>query len=76
MQVSSQIMVVHVSRTPEKVGTAVGELIVKLSKEAIAANGRFTLALSGGSLPRVSTVYKHLLLLLLLLTGLLCSTRS
>ncbi|CAI5715128.1 unnamed protein product [Peronospora effusa] len=46
-------MVVHVSSTPDKVGAAVGQLIFKLSKETITANGRFTVALSGGSLPKI-----------------------
>ncbi|RLN72096.1 hypothetical protein BBJ28_00021175 [Nothophytophthora sp. Chile5] len=46
-------MVLRVSPTPDDVGAAVGELIFALSKQAIAANGRFTVALSGGSLPKI-----------------------
>lgn len=48
-------MVLHVHQTADEVGAAVGALILELSKTAIAANGRFTLALSGGSLPKVRT---------------------
>ncbi|POM67777.1 6-phosphogluconolactonase [Phytophthora palmivora] len=46
-------MVLRVSSTPDEVGAAVGQLIFDLSKEAIATNGRFTVALSGGSLPKI-----------------------
>ncbi|KAJ8579019.1 hypothetical protein ON010_g186 [Phytophthora cinnamomi] len=46
-------MVLRVSSTPDEVGAAVGQLIFDLSKQAIAAHGRFTVALSGGSLPKI-----------------------
>lgn len=46
-------MVAIVRPTPDDVGAAVGELVLRVSQEAIAARGRFTLALSGGSLPKV-----------------------
>ncbi|TYZ58811.1 hypothetical protein PybrP1_001587 [[Pythium] brassicae (nom. inval.)] len=46
-------MVAVVRPTPDDVGAAVGELVLRVSQEAIAARGRFTLALSGGSLPKI-----------------------
>lgn len=46
-------MVAVVRPTPDDVGAAVGELVLRVSQDAIAARGRFTLALSGGSLPKV-----------------------
>jgi hypothetical protein len=46
-------MVLHVHQTSDEVGAAVGALILERSQAAIAANGRFTLALSGGSLPKI-----------------------
>lgn len=46
-------MVLHVHPTPDEVGAAVGALILERSQAAIAASGRFTLALSGGSLPKI-----------------------
>jgi hypothetical protein len=48
-----QTMVLRVSSTPDEVGASVGQLIFDLSKQAIATHGRFTVALSGGSLPKV-----------------------
>lgn len=50
---SVQKMVLRVSSTPDEVGAAVGQLIFDLSKQAITTHGRFTVALSGGSLPKV-----------------------
>ncbi|KAJ0407667.1 hypothetical protein ATCC90586_001849 [Pythium insidiosum] len=44
---------VHVFATTDAVGQAVGHLVHKHSREAIAKHGRFTLALSGGSLPKI-----------------------
>lgn len=46
-------MVVVVRATADEVGSAVGELVLDVSQKAIASHGRFTLALSGGSLPKV-----------------------
>ncbi|KAF4322680.1 hypothetical protein BBO99_00002731 [Phytophthora kernoviae] len=46
-------MVLRVSSTPDQVGVDVGKFIHDLSKQAIAAHGRFTVALSGGSLPKI-----------------------
>ncbi|CAH0476143.1 unnamed protein product [Peronospora belbahrii] len=46
-------MVVQVSSSPDDVGLAVGQFILDLSKQCIATNGRFTMALSGGSLPKI-----------------------
>ncbi|TDH64726.1 hypothetical protein CCR75_001371 [Bremia lactucae] len=45
-------MDVRVSSSPDEVGTAVAKLIFSLSKQAIATHDRFTIALSGGSLPK------------------------
>jgi 6-phosphogluconolactonase len=44
--------VLKVSITPELVLTALADFIVTTSKEAIAKNGRFNIALSGGSSPK------------------------
>lgn len=46
-------MVLNVNANADEVGAAVGTLVFEKSKEAIASRGRFTLALSGGSLPKV-----------------------
>lgn len=46
-------MVVVVRPNADEVGASVGELVLRVSQEAIATHGRFTLALSGGSLPKV-----------------------
>ena len=46
-------MVLSVSKTIDEVGIDVCQLIVDLSKRAIAKNDRFTVAFSGGSLPKV-----------------------
>ncbi|CEG44382.1 6-phosphogluconolactonase [Plasmopara halstedii] len=46
-------MVVRVFSSPDEVGNAVSQLIVDQSKQAIASQGRFTVALSGGSLPQI-----------------------
>lgn len=46
-------MVLNVNANADEVGAAVGALVFEKSKEAIATHGRFTLALSGGSLPKV-----------------------
>lgn len=53
-------MVVVVRPSADEVGVSVGELVLRASQEAIAAHGRFTLALSGGSLPKVSRVHARL----------------
>ncbi|OQR86293.1 6-phosphogluconolactonase [Achlya hypogyna] len=45
--------VVHVGASGEEVGASVGQLVAELSKASIVASGRFTLALSGGSLPKI-----------------------
>ncbi|KDO27369.1 6-phosphogluconolactonase [Saprolegnia parasitica CBS 223.65] len=45
--------IVHVGASGDQVGAAVGQLVADLSKASIAASGRFTLALSGGSLPKI-----------------------
>nr|CCA24264.1 6phosphogluconolactonase putative [Albugo laibachii Nc14] len=37
----------------DKVGKAVGALVEKVSSSAIQTNGRFTIAISGGSLPKI-----------------------
>lgn len=50
-------MVVVVRPNADEVGASVGELVLRVSQEAIATHGRFTLALSGGSLPKVP--HKH-----------------
>jgi 6-phosphogluconolactonase len=44
--------VLKVSTTPELVLAALADFIVTTSKEAIAKNGRFNIALSGGSSPK------------------------
>ncbi|DBA03178.1 TPA: hypothetical protein N0F65_003898 [Lagenidium giganteum] len=46
-------MQLHIQPDSEAVGRAVGQLVHRVSKESIAKNGRFTLALSGGSLPKI-----------------------
>uniref|UniRef100_M4BY53 6-phosphogluconolactonase n=1 Tax=Hyaloperonospora arabidopsidis (strain Emoy2) TaxID=559515 RepID=M4BY53_HYAAE len=46
-------MVLSVSKTIDEVGIDVCQLIVDLSKRAIAKNDRFTVAFSGGSLPKI-----------------------
>ncbi|KAL3661700.1 hypothetical protein V7S43_013458 [Phytophthora oleae] len=51
--VPKQTMVLRVSSTPDEVGASVGQTIFDLSKQAIATHGRFTVALSGGSLPKI-----------------------
>lgn len=50
---SKDKMVLNVNANVDEVGAAVGALVLEKSKEAIATAGRFTLALSGGSLPKV-----------------------
>ena len=45
--------VINVQATPDDVGNALGELVLRVSTEAITRSGRFTIALSGGSLPKV-----------------------
>ncbi|RHY94420.1 hypothetical protein DYB35_002390 [Aphanomyces astaci] len=45
--------VVHIGSTGDAVGSAVAKLVAELSHDAIAKSGRFTVALSGGSLPKV-----------------------
>jgi 6-phosphogluconolactonase/glucosamine-6-phosphate isomerase/deaminase len=45
--------VINVQATPDDVGKALGELVLRVSTEAIARSDRFTIALSGGSLPKV-----------------------
>jgi 6-phosphogluconolactonase len=44
--------VLKIFTTPERVLTALADFIVMESKEAIAKNGRFNIALSGGSSPK------------------------
>ncbi|OQR95299.1 6-phosphogluconolactonase [Thraustotheca clavata] len=44
---------VHIGASGDQVGASVGKLVAELSKSAIATSGRFTLALSGGSLPKI-----------------------
>jgi 6-phosphogluconolactonase len=44
---------VFVHTNADTVGQAVGLLVHKLSADAIAARGKFTVALSGGSLPKI-----------------------
>lgn len=46
-------MTVHISENADDVGRAVGALVDTLSSNAIQTNGRFTIAISGGSLPKV-----------------------
>ncbi|CAK4697020.1 hypothetical protein Ae201684_011664 [Aphanomyces euteiches] len=45
--------VVHIGSNGDAVGSAVAKLVAELSHEAIAKTGRFTVALSGGSLPKI-----------------------
>ncbi|MBX0292993.1 6-phosphogluconolactonase [Hymenobacter sp. HSC-4F20] len=42
----------HISPTPEEVVTQLAEFIVPLAARSVAARGRFTVALSGGSSPK------------------------
>ncbi|CCI44568.1 unnamed protein product [Albugo candida] len=46
-------MTVHISENADDVGKAVGALVDTLSSNAIQTNGRFTIAISGGSLPKI-----------------------
>ncbi|MBE7552202.1 MAG: 6-phosphogluconolactonase [Anaerolineales bacterium] len=46
-------MDLHIFPNPEELGQAAAAHAAQLSAEAIAARGRFTVALSGGSLPQV-----------------------
>ncbi|KAI9912820.1 hypothetical protein PsorP6_006274 [Peronosclerospora sorghi] len=46
-------MVLRVCSNSDEVGTKVSQLISDLSKQAVATNDRFTIALSGGSLPKI-----------------------
>ncbi|KAF0695831.1 Aste57867_13351 [Aphanomyces stellatus] len=45
--------VLHIGSTGDAVGSAVAKLVAELSQASIAASGRFSLALSGGSLPKI-----------------------
>ncbi|ETW02275.1 6-phosphogluconolactonase [Aphanomyces invadans] len=45
--------VVHIGSTGDAVGLSVAKLVADLSKNAIENSGRFTVALSGGSLPKI-----------------------
>jgi 6-phosphogluconolactonase len=42
---------IEVFETPDDLSVAMAEFIIKLAKEAIAASGRFSISLSGGSTP-------------------------
>jgi 6-phosphogluconolactonase len=43
----------HILSTPQALGEAAAEYVARVSTQAIAARGRFTVALSGGSLPKL-----------------------
>jgi len=43
--------------TPQEISAAAAEEVVRAANEAVNRDGRFTLALSGGSTPRISTIY-------------------
>jgi 6-phosphogluconolactonase len=51
-------MTPRVFSTPEALATAAAESFNTLALEAVAARGRFTVALSGGSTPKI--IYEHL----------------
>jgi len=53
---------VHVFESSASLGESAARLILQLEKEAISRNGRFTIAFSGGSLPKI--VCPHLAQLL------------
>jgi 6-phosphogluconolactonase len=44
--------VLYVQKRPEDVVEALAEYVLQVQKEAIEKKGRFTVALSGGSLPK------------------------
>jgi len=54
MSTYSNGSIVHVGSSGEAVGSDVASLVSQLSRNAIAARGKFTIALSGGSLPKVA----------------------
>jgi 6-phosphogluconolactonase/glucosamine-6-phosphate isomerase/deaminase len=43
----------HVHKTADELGAAVCEVIVAASQAAVASRGIFTVAFSGGSLPKI-----------------------
>ncbi len=46
-------MQLHIHPTPQQAGNAAAKLVAQLSAQAVSERGQFTLAISGGSLPKL-----------------------